>query len=153
LKRSLQLFHKSEYDTEEKEFICELFTELAGIVKVDINKELNIWLYGRLSVSAQKLLDLLNSERIIETIGQPCTKCNVTLETHIKIQQEGIPDHCWFVAKCDNCGEFNMLSLRPEIKELKFGNYKLIEMLNKDQYNYDQALSRLEQIKLEKSQG
>ena len=46
-----------------------------------------------------------------------------------------------------NCNEFNLLSTGPNIKVMRFGNYKSIEQLPKAEYTEEQANVRLEQIK------
>ncbi len=46
LNSHLANFNKHDYDTEEKEFICDLFYELAQIVNIDFAHNLNRWLYG-----------------------------------------------------------------------------------------------------------
>ena len=38
-----------EFDTEEIEFLCDVFVEVSKIVQVNISKELNKWLYGELA--------------------------------------------------------------------------------------------------------
>jgi hypothetical protein len=43
---ALSSLRRSHYDTEEKEFICDLFLELSGIVEVDVKYDLSKWLYG-----------------------------------------------------------------------------------------------------------
>src|SRR5688572_13655802 len=46
LKSQLSKFNKHDYDTDEKEFICDLFFELAQIVNIDFKDNLSSWLYG-----------------------------------------------------------------------------------------------------------
>ena len=132
--------NKADFDTEEKEFICDLFYEMASFVSININEVLEKWLYG--FVFEQQ------PEKIIEMIKQPCTKCKIELETHIEEKEEGIPEYCWFLAKCNNCGELNLLSNGNNIKRVSFGNYQYLGSLRMDKYNYEQALARLENIKL-----
>ena len=148
LKAGLKLFTKSDYDTEEKELICDTFNTLAKIVNVDFASTLNKWLYGPQLSSLFKIGKIFNPEKIVYTLQQPCVKCRTELETHIKKIKEGIPDTNWFVVKCNNCKELNLLTLEPNIGELKFGNYELVENLFKQDYTYEQAQMRLEQIKL-----
>jgi hypothetical protein len=147
LKAGLKNFNKFDYDTEEKEFICELFQELAKIVNVDFNENLNKWLYGSLLTTLMKIQKALKPEKIVKTLSQPCTKCGTQLETHILKKEEGIQETSWFVAKCNNCIELNLISPGPNVKEIRFGNYQCVDTLRMDEYNYDQALTRLEQIK------
>jgi len=147
LKAGLKNFNKLDYDTEEKEFICDLFHELAIIINVDFNENLNKWLYGSVLTTLMKIQKALKPEKIVQTIKQPCTKCGTQLETHILRKEEGIPETSWFVAKCNNCGELNLISPGPNAKQTRFGNYQWVDTLRMDEYTYDQALTRLEQIK------
>ena len=147
LKSELDNFNNLDYDTEEKEFICDLFHELATIVNVDFNDSLNKWLYGSNLTSLMKIQKILKPEKIVQTLKQPCTKCGIQLETHILRKEEGIPETSWFVAKCNNCGELNLISPGPNVKETRFGNYQWVDTLGMDEYTYEQALARLEQIK------
>jgi hypothetical protein len=81
-------------------------------------------------------------------IKNPCNNCHTTLESHILQKENGIPSYSYHIVKCASCGGLNLLSPGPNIKQLKFGNYQLIETLSKDEFNDDQAMTRLEQIKL-----
>lgn len=74
LKFQLASLDKSHYDTEEKEFICDLFHVLAAIVEVDFNDNLNTWLYGSVLTTLMKIQKFIRPEKIIETLRQPCTK-------------------------------------------------------------------------------
>ena len=85
-------------------------------------------------------------------LSQDCTKCKSKLETYIIRMQEGIPDYSWKIIQCDNCKEYNLLSTGPNIKELKFGNYKLIEQLSKQDFTEEEAVIRLNQIKVFRKQ-
>lgn len=148
LKASLKLFPKNNYDTEEREFICDTFNSLSKLVDVNFASALNNWLYGPLLPLLLRIKNSVNPEKIVYTLQQPCIKCGTDLETYIKKVEEGIPDTNWFIVKCNVCTELNLLTLEPNIKELKFGNYELIENLFKEKYSYEQAQIRLEQIKL-----
>ncbi|MEX6690870.1 DUF4844 domain-containing protein [Danxiaibacter flavus] len=89
LKIGLGSFNKFDYDTEEKEFICDLFHELATIVNVDFNNNLSKWLYGSTLTTLLKIQKILSPEKIVETLKQPCTKCGTHLETHILKKEKG----------------------------------------------------------------
>ena len=148
LKKALTSLDKSHYDTEEKEFICDLFHELASVVNVDFNDLLNKWLYGSALTALMKIQKTLRPEKIVETVRQLCTKCGVQLETFILKKEKGIVGTSWLVAKCDNCGELNLLSHGPDVKETRFGKYQWVEMLYMEDYSYEEALTRLEQMKV-----
>lgn len=148
LKRWLDSVNRSDYDTEEREFICDYFDQLSTIVAVDFKDNLNSWLYGNLLNKLFKLTSFLKEQnKIIETLSQECTKCGSKLESFITRKEEGIPDYCWTIIQCNNCNEFNLLSIGPNTKEYRFGNYKSIEQLPKTAYTEEQANSRLEQLK------
>ena len=108
LEAELTGLNKTDFDTEEKEFICDLFYEMASFVSINVSEVLEKWLYGFVLEQQPK--------KIIETIKQPCTKFEIELETHIEEKQEGIPEYCWWLAKCNNCGELNLLSKGKNIK-------------------------------------
>ena len=147
LKSKLSRLNKLHYDREEKEFICDLFHELSAIVGVDFNDNLNTWLYGYVLTALMKIQKIIRPEKIIETLRQPCTKCATQLETHIIRKHEGIQETGWLVGKCNICGELNLIITKPNVKETRFGNYQWVESLQMDEYTYEQALTRLEQIK------
>lgn len=148
LEKTLSNFNHLDYNTEEKEFICDIFHELSNIVNVDFKDNLSKWLYGEALTNLLKLQKITNPQNIIETQKQACTKCGIELETHIMRKEKGIPETSWLVAKCNNCDELNLLSHGPDIKEAKFGNYQWVDALRMDEYTFEQALTRLEQIKL-----
>jgi hypothetical protein len=140
LEKELASLRKLDFDTEEKEFICDLFQELASFVKIEFNEVLEIWLYGYALKIPQK--------EIVEILKQPCTNCGIELETYINEKQEGIPAYGWGLAKCNNCDGLNLLNPRPNVKQASFGNYQWFGTLYKDKYNSEQALAKLEKIKL-----
>ena len=146
-KAGFKKFDKNYLDTEEKEFICDLLSELARIVEIDINDDLNKRLYGSLMVAMMKVKKMIGNEKVKETILQPCTYCGIALETQIIKRAEGIPDTTWIIAKCNNCNELNLISPGPNVKELKFGNYQMVDSLRKSEYYDEQAVTRLAQLK------
>lgn len=150
LKTGLKNFSKADYDTEEREFICDVFLRLARIIEIDFASDLNSWLYGSIFSAISKISKLLNPERVLATISQPCTKCDTELETFITEKKSGIPESTWFIVRCNNCSELNILSTGTDIKRLKFGNYEWVESLFMSEYSEEQALDRLEQLKMQK---
>jgi len=148
LKDALKKLPRSDYDTEEAEFIVDYFFRLSTIVEVGMTDKLNRWLYGGVLNSLLKVAKLFSGkQKIVETLRQDCTKCSSKLETFIMQRQEGIPDSSWFIIQCNNCNEYNLLSKGPNIKEMKFGNYKLTEQLMKSEYDESEAKIRLNQIR------
>ncbi len=148
LKSWLDSVNSSDYDTEEREFICDYFDQLSKIVSVDFKDNLNSWLFGKVLNTLFKVTSFFKGkDKIVETLSQDCTQCSSNLETFITRKEEGIPDYSWTIIQCNNCKEFNLLSTGPNVKELRFGNYKSIEQLPKTEYTEEQAKLRLEQIK------
>jgi len=148
LKSWLDSVNSSDYDTEEREFICDYFDQLSKIVSVDFKDNLNSWLYGKVLNTLIKVTSFFKGQdKIVETLSKDCTQCGSKLETYITRKEEGIPDYSWTIIQCNNCNEFNLLSTGPNIKEYRFGNYKSIEQLPKTEYTEEQANARLEQIK------
>ncbi len=147
LKSELSRLNKLDYDTEEKEFICDLFNELGTIIEIDFNSNLNKWLYGSVLTTVMKIQNFIRPEKFVETLKHSCTKCSTVLETHVLSKESGIPETGWLVAKCNDCNELNLLSLGPDVKETRFVNYKWVDTLHMNEYTYEQALTRLEQIK------
>ncbi|UII20534.1 DUF4844 domain-containing protein [Fulvivirga ligni] len=148
LKKGLATFNKADFDTEEREFICDYFLELSQIVEVNFKDELYKWLYGSLLNGMLKVASIFKgSSKVIETLSQDCTNCHAKLETFITKKEDGIPDFAFDIVKCNSCGEFNMIDKGPNIHSLTFGEYQLVEQLKKTEYTEEQAKVRLEQIR------
>ncbi len=147
LRQSLKSFDKSNFDTEEKEFICDNFNEISKSIEIDFKNDLNKWLYGSLLSSVLKFSELIKGkEKVIETLSQNCTKCKSNLETFILEKDDEIPDSDFFIVKCKSCGEYNLIDKGPKIKRLKFGEYELTEQLSRKDYDLESAKIRLKQI-------
>jgi hypothetical protein len=140
LTANLNAIDHLDFDTEEREFICDLFFELAEITSLDISKDLNGWMYGMSE-------DLSSGMRAMakKTLTQTCSGCGTILETFILDTDPSVPDHCWFIIQCNNCKTNSLLDLGPGVKQFVFDNYKQIEMLLKSEYNILQANDKLEQ--------
>ncbi len=148
LKKGLSSIDKRQLDTEEKEFVCDCFYELAAIVSIEINDELNSWMYGSLFNTFMKIIKAIKGpDKIVETLSQDCTKCKGKLETFITKKEDGIPAYSYDIVKCKSCKEYNLIDRGPNIKMYNFGNYEHVEYLNKSDYTLEQAKDRLEQIK------
>ena len=149
LKNWLASIKSSDYDTEEREFICDYFDQLSIIISIDFKDNLNKWLYGKVLNTLFKATSFFKGQDKPQgTLVQDCTKCNAKLETFIIKKEEGIPDYAWMIVQCNNCKEFNLLSTEPNVKEYRFGNYTLAEQLPKSDYTKQQANARLLQISL-----
>lgn len=147
LKKALGTLQRSDYDTEEREIICDYFNQISKIVSVNFNNNLNDWLYGKLLSNLLKVTSYLKGkEKPVDTLTQNCTQCQAAFETIILKIEEGIP-RLILIIQCNQCREFNLISLGPNIKEMRFGEYTLIEQLPVEEFSEEQAITRLEQIK------
>lgn len=145
--KELNSFDKFKFDTEEKEFICDVFHEISEIINVDFKNELNKWLYGSLLNYFFKVSQFLKGkEKIIETLSQTCTKCKSNLETFILSKEETVLESNFLIIRCKSCREFNLLDIGPNVKQLRFGDYELVEQLPKSNYNLNEAKIRLKQL-------
>ena len=151
LKSNLSLLNKMDYDTEEREFICSLFEELSENINIDFSDKLNKWLYGALLTTLSKIRNILQPTKGIDTLIQPCDGCSSELESYIIKADSGIPETDWLIVKCNNCGEFNLISIGAGVKELKFGNYQWIENVRMAEFTYEQAIIRVNQLKFKKN--
>jgi hypothetical protein len=148
LTTALAQLNKTHYDTEEREFIVDIFGELAAIIGVDIRAALSRWLNGTVLTSMLAIARALRPERVVEVLSQPCTQCGILLESQVMRKRADIPDARWMIIRCKNCRELNLLSPGPGIEQLRFGNYEWVESLSRDEYSHEQALVRLEQIRI-----
>ena len=146
LRKSLRSFDRTNFDTEEKEFISDYFNQISKALEIDFKDDLNKWLYGNIVNTILKISEFIKG-KIIETISQDCTKCNAKLDTFILEKDNEIPASDFFIVKCISCGEYNLIDNILKAKRLKFGNYEFIEQLSRKDYNLDEALIRLKQIK------
>jgi len=135
-----------ELDTEEKEFVVDLYTELSYVIGVDLRYRLSVFLYGHLLTILIVITKFFKPERVRKILSQRCTKCNVSLEAHVLKIDPDIPERDWVIGKCFNCNEYNLFSHGPTIKHIRYKNYAPVENLPMDEFSYEQAISRLEQI-------
>jgi hypothetical protein len=91
LKEQLSNFNKRDYDTEEKEFICDLSYELAQILKIDSADNISRWLYGSTLTTLLKIQARSNPKKVLDTIHQTCPTCEGALDMFIMRKEEGIP--------------------------------------------------------------
>lgn len=147
LKSHLANFSKRDYDTEEREFVCDLFYELAQIVEINFADNVNRWLYGSTMSALLKIQATFNPRKVLDTIEQTCPTCGGAINTFIMQREEGIPDYSWNIVQCKSCKDFSLVTYGPNVKEAKFGNYDLVEQLPKEQFSKEQAEIRLEQVR------
>jgi hypothetical protein len=139
----LRRFKTSYYDTEEKEFIIDEFHKIGSVLGLDITKNLNDWLYGKVLGTIIRLIR--KKEVLLSTKSFECTKCKLTLKLGITAIKEGVPD-CWIIGQCNQCGEYNLLSTGENAGGLKFDNFTSNEILDSNETSEEQAKSRVEQL-------
>jgi hypothetical protein len=147
LKEQLAKFDKREFDTEEQEFIADLFYELSQIVAIDFADAMSLWLYGPVLTKLMKIKNAITANKGFERISQACSNCQSPLETIIVQRQEGIPDYSWIIVRCKACNDYSIISIGANVKEVRFGKFDVIEQLPKSDYTQQQAEIRLEQIR------
>jgi Domain of unknown function (DUF4844) len=146
IKRNLFLLNRYDFDTKDAEHIAETYFEIGEIVGVDV-RFIDRWVYGFFIYTLIQLQRLRNKEKIIETLSQQCLDCKTPLQTFILKKDFNIKSSKYVIIRCNHCNGYNLLSLGDSIKHLRFGNYKFEEKLYTNEYSYEQALQRLEQIR------
>ncbi|NBA74000.1 hypothetical protein GOQ04_00460 [Emticicia sp. ODNR4P] len=86
------------------------------LVEVDINEDLNQWLYGSTPDTISYLQEIFESQKKVEIIEQVCTGCSSMIEFIIK----DIDDHAvqtnWLVVECVTCSELNLIPTGKNIR-------------------------------------
>lgn len=150
LTKGLKRFNTSYYDTEEKKYIGDEFHNIGSILGLDIADNLNDWLYGKV---LRTIIGLAKKkEVIIGTKSFECTKCKLALSVKIKSKKEGVPSY-WFIAQCNQCGEYNLLASGENTTGFTFENFTSVENFYGDNNTEEHAKTRLEQIRYFKGRG
>jgi hypothetical protein len=136
LLKGLNTFSQDYFDTEEKEYICELFYELAQMANLNMSFELNSFLCGP---ALAEIYMKQKDRNPVEIVEYSCTKCAAVLRSHIMQKQAGIPAG-WQIVRCEACDELNLLEFGNDIKEIRFENYKWETTLRADIHTKDQVL-------------
>jgi hypothetical protein len=114
------------FDTEEAEFICSLFAELAAILSLSLGTALNIWLYGEeLGDLPPRQAEEDTATRISPRISQPCTGCAAPLISEVNGTDERNQSESWLGVECLSCGELNFLVLPPQLGSMRPVGYKV----------------------------
>ncbi len=145
--KGLRSFERFKFDTEEREFICDVFDRISKDIEVDFKNELNSWLYGSFLAYIFRISSFIKGkEKILEILSQNCTKCNSILETTILAKDNTILEPDFLIVRCNFCREFNLIDTGPNISQLRFGDYELEEQLSRNQYDLEGAKIRLKQL-------
>lgn len=150
LQISLKSFNKFDFDTEEREFICDYFFEISNYIDVDFRYELNKWLYGyliALFVKGSQIFKKGKENKLDKKILSSCTSCSSKLIINVIQEEENIDLINYLIVKCKNCNEYNLLNVAGVLNKVEFEGFELIEELSGVDYSLDEAKTRLKQIK------
>lgn len=120
LDKGLRRFKRNEFDTEEKEFIADEFTEISYILNVDYNENINKWVYGKLFYTISNHFSNKESE-VKDTIFKCCINCQDTIKLGVTSYKESIPEK-WVIIKCKKCITSNAIKLAKNIEGISFIN-------------------------------
>lgn len=147
LNKGLRSFERFNFDTEEREFICDIFYTISKVIEIEFKNELNSWLYGSFLAYVFRILSFLKGEeKILEILSQNCTKCDSGLEIFILAREDTLLESDFLIVRCKSCKEFNLIDHGPNVKQVRFGDYELVEQLPKDNYDLEGAKIRLKQL-------
>lgn len=96
-----------------------------------------------------KKSETFNQSKILQSVALDiiCETCESQLITEITELQKGIPDFAYLVATCNNCGQFSLVDIGPEVKNFKMKNYTIKEQLPKINFTKLQALARIDGLR------
>jgi hypothetical protein len=144
LQDSLASIDRDDFESVERELIVDTYLELANIIDINFKPALNTFMHGSVWGT---LLNLKPATKPARIIVQACTDCQAQLETLILREDKKEPDYGWNIIQCNHCGEYNLLHIGAGVKAIKFGRYKTIEELNRQDFTEQEAVRRLEQIR------
>lgn len=148
LRITLNATDQSLFDTEELEFIGDLFHQLAAIVQIELGNDLDEWMYGMKGLSEMPLPvgSFIPEEENI--ISQRCVSCGKPLRTTIVEddgQEPGI--EMWIIGRCTNCRDFNLVFIDAKVKEVHIRNYESVGSLSGDKYTAEEANRFIEELR------
>ncbi len=143
---SMRQCKRLELDTEEREYAVDLYFELSVIVGVNIKHQLNIFLYGYFIIGLLYIFRLVKGNRKVKTIRQQCSNCDTVFVFGLD-EKTLRPANTWLVVQCTTCREFHLAAHQESAQRVSFSNCMPVEMLSKDEYDEEQAKTRLEQIR------
>jgi hypothetical protein len=146
LEKGLDSFSESYFDTEENEYICELFYELGQMVGLNMSDEANSFMYGP---GLAELLANQEEKKPVEVLENNCTKCGAILKTLILEKDKDSPPGC-IIGRCQSCDELNLLEYEKDIKEIGFENYIAERFLEADNYTKEEVLKIFGKMKKSK---
>ena len=142
----LQSLSSFDYDTEEREFICDEFARLGKAVGLGSPTELDDWLYG--SDLAEGIEPDVGGEQelIVATHSQACTGFAAPLESRVSELRADIDFGSRFIVTCVACGEYNFLTVPAGISRFRNVGYEWVEQLWNDLYTEEAAKLRFQKV-------
>jgi hypothetical protein len=144
-KNGLLGLDNGDFDTEEREFVCEYIFQLSEIVDVAVKDLLVEWMYGSETANLASNNHHLSSSEIV---SQTCSNCGELLKTKIDGRQADVPDFAYHIVRCNKCKAYNLLDLGAGILGYELLNMIPVELLRKNQYSKEQAIQRLLDLSL-----
>jgi hypothetical protein len=146
LVEGLTLLNRDDYDTEEREWMVDSFAEIAEILSIDIDDELNIWLYGKALAAAMKQTS--KPAPVLRTESVNCPNCQETLSVKVtEFNPDPNSTGTYFIARCNRCSELSLVPSSPGAKRLTTENFVGLKPLSWAKYTEAQALEALADFK------
>ncbi len=142
----LQSLSSFDYDTEEREFICDEFALLGKAIGLGSPTELDDWLYR--SDLAQGFEPDVGGEQepVVATHSQQCTGCAAPLESRVSEFRADNLLGSRYIAKCLACGEYNLLTIPPRTSKFRAVGYEAVEQLWNHLYTEEAAKLRFQKV-------
>lgn len=125
----LQSLSSSDYDTEEREFICDEFALLAKALNLGSITEFDDWLYGSEIDGTDNPRTEPQPEPRLAKHLQDCTACGTALITNISELRADIDFRGMAIIKCLACGGLNLLHLPVGVYRFNPVSYDCVELL------------------------
>lgn len=145
-------------ETEEREYIAEVYYDISLIISVDIAFSLNRVIYGWTLTALttnpfekkKKWIDIVN---ITKKIVNPCKKCNYKMTTNIidypkmegDNEQRVVDMHA--IINCKVCGQMDLVFITEDGDLAQSFDYYIREELP-EEWTVERATQRMEQLKV-----
>jgi len=141
LLKGLHQFKADDYDTEEREFIGDVFYEIGKALNMPMEKALDIWMYGLEFVQSKP-------KPVITSTSYPCTSCATPLTVVVTAIKPDTPIS-WIVATCNNCNAYNFLKKESNIGAFTTENFVAKKFLRSTNYTEAEARKVFEEMRQE----
>lgn len=150
------LRHLQIGETEEREYVSQIYYELSQIIPVDVSFQLNRVIYGWLLTALTtnpftKKGRLHRSEDIKKTLTNKCTSCGYEMRTNIinhnqEREDEKMEVTMHAIVACKVCGELDLIFITEDGELVYSYDYYMKEEFPED-WTLEQARQRMEQVK------